>query len=456
MSSGQYPLERFMAFDSIYSFAPHPSGDSVAVGINTSGQVNVWLYSLKGLPRRLTPFTERRAVPVSWDLSGLKLLFTTDYQGDEAWQLHLYEEGSGWFKDLVFEEGVTHVVSRRCWSPNGELAFMANREDRGRFDLYIHDPVTGREVFVVKGFGGYQKPVWFSNALLLEDLRAHEDTTIYVVDVKRGSVTELTPHRGEAVFDPIGEWGNGFFMLTDEGLEHATLAYYDLGSRSYRVVWRGEWGVEAADVGRDYLLFSVNVEGYSKLYALSLEVFRVREVWSPGGVVYGIAAARGRDVFYVLLTKPSRPMDIYRVDLEGGGVVRVTDTFYGRVPDEVLVRPESVWYESFDGRKIHAFIYRPRSEGRVPVLVVLHGGPESQSRPYYSALTQYLVSRGVAVCYPNFRGSSGYGKSFQKLIRRDWGGGELRDVEHLVKYLLSQPWVDPGRLGVFGGASGAS
>jgi dipeptidyl aminopeptidase/acylaminoacyl peptidase len=112
-------------------------------------------------------------------------------------------------------------------------------------------------------------------------------------------------------------------------------------------------------------------------------------------------------------------------------------------------------YPSFDGREIPAWLYRPRnSDGRSPVVVAIHGGPEAQERPVYSPVYQYLVSRGIAVLATNIRGSTGYGKSYQRLIQRDWGGGDMQDWEHAAKWLRAQDWVDSDRLGVWGGSYG--
>src|SRR5690606_30589604 len=121
-----------------------------------------------------------------------------------------------------------------------------------------------------------------------------------------------------------------------------------------------------------------------------------------------------------------------------------------------MTRPELIRYPSFD-REIPAFLYRPTGgAGKLPVLLSIHGGPEAQERPQYlyAGFYQYLASRGIAVLAPNIRGSTGYGKSYQKLIHRDFGGDELRDLEHAAKWLQAQEWVDPARIGVFGGSFG--
>jgi dipeptidyl aminopeptidase/acylaminoacyl peptidase len=117
-----------------------------------------------------------------------------------------------------------------------------------------------------------------------------------------------------------------------------------------------------------------------------------------------------------------------------------------------------VRYRSTDGFRIAAWLYKPKNlkQGkRAPVVVSIHGGPEAQEQPYYGyGLYQYWLSRGIGVLAPNIRGSTGYGKTFQKAIDRDWGGGELRDVEHAAKYLRRLGWVDPKRIGIYGPSFG--
>src|SRR5207253_5562520 len=78
--------------------------------------------------------------------------------------------------------------------------------------------------------------------------------------------------------------------------------------------------------------------------------------------------------------------------------------------------------------------------------------PFVQERPVYgwSGLYQYLLSRGIGILAPNIRGSSGYGTKFERLIMRNFGGDDLRDVETAVDFARSLDWVDRDRLGIFG------
>jgi dipeptidyl aminopeptidase/acylaminoacyl peptidase len=151
---------------------------------------------------------------------------------------------------------------------------------------------------------------------------------------------------------------------------------------------------------------------------------------------------------------PQRPPDLYVIETKTGKARRLTDSMLGGLRPRQLIEPELVSYPSFDGREIPAWLYRPKRRGRVPVVLSIHGGPESQERPVYMPLYQYLLSRGIAVLATNIRGSSGYGKSFQKLIHRDWGGGDVRDWDHAVKWLHRQDWVNRDRIAVWGGSYG--
>jgi dipeptidyl aminopeptidase/acylaminoacyl peptidase len=118
-----------------------------------------------------------------------------------------------------------------------------------------------------------------------------------------------------------------------------------------------------------------------------------------------------------------------------------------------------VRFATWDGRQIPAFLYRPAGASAadpVPVVLSIHGGPEAQERPTYAyaGFYQYLLSRGIAILAPNIRGSTGYGKSYQRLIHRDWSGGDRLDFEAAVKYLHGLDWVDRDRIAVYGGSYG--
>ena len=152
--------------------------------------------------------------------------------------------------------------------------------------------------------------------------------------------------------------------------------------------------------------------------------------------------------------QPTRPAEVYVVDTATGAARPVTESRLGGLGALRLRDPELIRYPSFDGREIPAWLLRPEGDGPSPFVVAIHGGPEAQEKPVYRPVYQYLLSRGIGVLATNIRGSTGYGKSYQKLIHHDWGGGDLEDWRHAAEWLRAQDFVDGDRLGVYGGSYG--
>src|SRR5215831_14754810 len=169
----------------------------------------------------------------------------------------------------------------------------------------------------------------------------------------------------------------------------------------------------------------------------------------------------------IMMTTPITPSDIYVIDIGkdkdyNNNVQKITHSLLGNIPENLLIRPDLIRYKSFDGLEISAFLYKPKEEivNNIPqkfgAILSVHGGPTAQEKPLYdySGLYQYLANNKLAIIAPNFRGSKGYGKSFEKKIYHDWGGNELKDLEYAVKWLISQKEIDPNRIGVFGASFG--
>jgi len=130
---------------------------------------------------------------------------------------------------------------------------------------------------------------------------------------------------------------------------------------------------------------------------------------------------------------------------------------YGAIDPAIFVEGEHIWYESFDGLKIPAILYKPRAiaaDAKLPALVVVHGGPTGQWFRGFDPYAQFLVDLGYVVIEPNIRGSTGYGVQFRDMALKDWGGADLEDVAHAANYLTGLPYVDAQRIGVFGGSYG--
>jgi len=463
-------FEQFFAvrrFSSVLTFTE--DGAHVLFASNMSGQFNLWRVPVAGgWPDQLTGFTENTVRGVGVSPRDGTILFCADHDGDEFHQLFLIEGGSGWPERLTNEPQVQHFVGTDAWSPDGtRFAYAANARTPTDMECWIRDADSG-ETRAVFGEGMFSFPLAWSpdgTKLLAIDFRNNSDTSIHLIDVEAGQARELTPHDDDALFVP-GSWaadGSGFYLLTDADSEFRGLAYYDLATDRYSWVEEPQSDVDDLKLSEDgrVLAWLVNEEGYDRFHLRDLVSGRDLSADLPDGARPHLTGAEPPVALSpdgshaaLIVSSPRRPPEVWVVETETGRARAVTESRIGGLREEDLVEIELVSFPTFDGRDIPAWLYRPDVDGKAPVVLSIHGGPEAQERPLYQPLYQYLLSRGIGVLATNIRGSTGYGKSYQRLVQRDWGGGDMRDWEHAVKWLQQQGWVDADRIGVCGGSYG--
>jgi dipeptidyl aminopeptidase/acylaminoacyl peptidase len=464
---GRPPFEQFFAYRRLFPIAQlTPDGERVLFVSNLSGQFNLWSVELDGgWPDQLTTFVDNAVRGVSVREDGT-ILFHADHDGDEFHQLYRIPPEGGWPEQLTDREQVQHELSPGSWAPDGtSFAFSSNMRTPTDGEVFVWREGDAEPRYLF-GEGKYAFAVSFSpdgTKLLAVEFRSNSDTSVWVIDVDSGDATEATPHDEDAKYLP-GPWksdGSGFYVVTDEGREFAGLAFQSLetGAR--------EW-VEAPDRDVDdvagsgdgrVLAWIENDDGWATVHVRDLEQdVDLPAPKLPRGAIStlgsGLSLSRDGSRLAVVWDTPVRPAEVFVVDTATGDALPVTESRAAGLSALDLREPELIRYESFDGRRIPAWLYRPDHAGPAPFAVLIHGGPEAQERPIYRPYVQYLLSRGIGVLATNIRGSTGYGKTYQKLIHHDWGGGDLEDWRHAAEWLKAQPFVDGDRLAVFGGSYG--
>jgi dipeptidyl aminopeptidase/acylaminoacyl peptidase len=464
-----YAVRRFQP-----SLAFTADSSALLCSVNISGQFNLWRLPVDGgWPAQLTTFEDRTVRSVAPSPDGSTVVFSADRDGDEFYQLFQIDADGGWPSALTDAAQVQHHLLPGAWDPTGRwLAWAANSRTPTDMDVWLRDMRTG-EVRHLTGDWHLAAPLSFSpdgGALLCIEVRANDDQRLHLVDLTTGDSRLLTPDAEPAQYRP-GPWapdGSGFWVTSDRGREFSALAFLHLADDRLEWVQTPPWDVEAlrqgvgvaGDRAGTVLVWLVNEDGWSRMYARDLRTGRDLPTADlpPGcGSPAGTALTVSGDGRYAALiwTQPTRSQELYVVELATGHARRLTDNMLGGLDPAQLTAPQLVRYPSDGAGQVPAWIYRPAGRpGRLPVVLAIHGGPEEQERPYYNPLYQYLCSRGIAVLAPNIRGSTGYGKGYQRLIHRDWGGGDLEDLRHAAEWLRAQDWVDHKRLGVFGGSYG--
>ena len=460
-------FEQFFALRRTYvlnNLAFSPDGAQVSYVHDGSGQFNLWASPVAGgEARQLTAQAEDAVRHHRWTPSGI--VFELDHHGAEQWQLRILTAAGGEPRAVTDAASVQYQVGP-VDDGGRRMLLAANQERPTDISVYLLDIPAGTYERVLDREGMKLHPAaWHPDGrrAAVVDLIGNTDLNAYLFDLEGGELELLTPHSGDEFNLPLGFSADGrmLYNLTDRDWEFHYVEAIALESGERRSLVRRDWSIEAAELSADRrtLAYTVNEDGYSRFGALDLASGHDMPFPAmPAGVCSQFAISGDGRRVAALVGTGRRTFDVHVADLRAQTVTRVTDNFLGGIPEAELVEPELVRYPTFDGRSIPAWLYRPpQAAGRTPVLLSIHGGPESQERtqvtrssPFY----QYLLSRGVAVLAPNVRGSTGYGKSYQALIHRDWGGGELRDIEAAACWLREQPWVDRERIAIYGASFG--
>ena len=178
----------------------------------------------------------------------------------------------------------------------------------------------------------------------------------------------------------------------------------------------------------------------------------------PAGVVSDLEWHPGGELLGFTLSSARSPSDVYVLDMEEGRVERWTFSETGGIDTSSFAEPELIHWETFDGRRLSGFLYRPpvdRFPGPRPVIVDIHGGPEAQARPRFLGSDNYFINElGFAMILPNVRGSAGYGKTFLQLDNGERREDSYRDVGTLLDWIRTRPDLDAGNVVVTGGSYG--
>jgi dipeptidyl aminopeptidase/acylaminoacyl peptidase len=355
------------------------------------------------------------------------LAFTSDRGGSEKWQLYVVDG------DEIVEASAEGVNYLGAWSPDAQrLAFSSTRDSTENFYVYIYDRGARGIAKVVELPGLNFVEEWSEAGIFITHYETNLDSTIYMF--RDGELKELTKHGGEALnFSPKYIGSGKLAFLTNMESECVGVAIMELSTGSWKYLVQLDREVELLDAWGNYIAFAANEEGASGLYLMHTPSGLVHRISTPRGVVTSMHYSKGILAFSLSSINRGHEVYSYRHD----AVVQVTRSPRLGISLERVPEPESVWYASHDGRRIHANIYRPPGSAR-GVVVHLHGGPESQDRPALKPLTAALLLSGIVVAAPNYRGSTGYGRTFVHLddVERRWDA--IRDVEAFARWLAEQ------------------
>lgn len=457
----KYSIENFLRINTAGGSRINYSKKYIIYLSDLTGTQQIYLKNIEegGSIRQITSFDD----PISSVLCSPtkdELIFSKATKGNEKHQLYLYNIVSNSTKKLTADDSVIHRIGG--WSDDGKfITFSSNERNGTDFDVFVMSLET-LAITPIYTEGGWCDALGFSPdgsmaAVLVR--KTFNDHELFLINLRGHAITHVTPHKGRAVYGrPL--WlpdNSGFYYRTSENSEFIRLGFYNLKNKETKIILDSEWDMESATITRDgtTIVVSTNEDGYTinRFYCVP-DFQEIVGINLPEGENFGFSWSIDGTLLTFSSNDYNRPSNIYIWSKKENIYTQITNVT-SSVPGELFIKEELVHFKSFDGRKIPAFMYIPKTtSGKMPVLVQVHGGPEGQYQPGFAPLTQYFVYHGYIVIWPNVRGSTGYGKSYQALDDAEKRMDSVEDLKYLHKYLNSFDFIDSSKIALMGASYG--
>lgn len=402
-------------------------------------------------------------------------VFSKDVGGNEFSQLYWFDFASR--NTTMLTDGKRSQNNSALFSQDGtKLAYSSTARNGKDTDVWLRDVKTGASKPLVTE-GGNWSAMDFSpdgkELLVIKFVSANE---MYpgAVNLETGQVELFPVDGGKAAFGGFqyAPDGKAVYYISDEPFqgqprEFQTLRYHDPAGNTFKELTADiPWDVDSLDISDDgkYLAFTTNEDGIARLHVLTLPDHKaVKLPELPVGLIGGLSFSPDGKRLALTLNTATSPSDAYVIDLAAAKLARWTRSEVGGLDSTKFVAPTLVRFPTFDTvdgkpRTIPAFYYKPTKpakNGKYPVVINIHGGPEAQALPNFSPNAQFLANElGVAVLVPNVRGSSGYGKTYLTLDNAEKREDSVKDIGALLDWVAKQPELDASRVGVQGGSYG--
>lgn len=446
----------------------HPTKSEMIISTRFSNTSQLHYVKFPMGDRKQITFFEEPVTNASFEpINGNYFIYGKDQGGNEFSQLYRFDIIDG--KSTLLTDGKRSQNGGINWNHKGDkIAYGSTKRNGADRDIYIMDPLnpaSERLCLELKG-GGWGVSDWSADdkqLIIREGISANE-SHLWLADVATGKLTELTSRDEKSVSYGASEFskdGKGVWVVTDKESEFSRLAYIDLATKKITYITNDiKWDVEGFVISEDgsSMAFTTNEGGQSMLYFMNPQTRAYKAVKSiPICTINGIQFHKKTGDLAVGISTAQTAADIFVIKKGSETLERWTESEMGGLISSELTLPKSVVWKSFDGKEIYGFYYaaNKKFDGKRPVIINIHGGPESQSRPGFSGVSNYYTNElGIAVIYPNVRGSSGYGKTFLALDNGFKREESVKDIGALLDWIAQQPELDASRVMVMGGSYG--
>jgi len=461
-------VKRYTEFRSATFLDWHPTRREMLVSTRFGQTAQVHRVKMPGGDRtQLTFFPEKVSGARFRPAGGESFVFGRDVGGNERYQTFRFDPGTG--AATMLTDGKARN-SLGVWSRSGtKLAYTSTRRNGTDADLYVIDPTDPESDTKVAELGvGWAVLDWApgDGTILLGEYVSINESYLWTVDATAGVKKELTP-KPEGKYTPSAFSGGAFtpdgkhvWTTSDRGSEFKRLTRINVATK-IAVPDPNDihWDVEEFELSPDgkLLAFVTNEAGVGTLRLMKADTGVLDAPAAIPGSVSGLKFHPKTGELAFNLASAKVPTDVYSYDDTTGKLERWTESETGGLNAATFAEPQLVKWKSFDDREISGFLYPPAKKftGKRPVIINIHGGPEGQARPGFLGAGNYYTNElGVAVLFPNVRGSEGYGKTFLTLDNGLKREDSYKDIAALLDWIKGRPDLDADRVMVTGGSYG--
>jgi dipeptidyl aminopeptidase/acylaminoacyl peptidase len=461
----KHRIAQFFAIRQILGFSVSPNGKKIVYITNTDGLPNIWTIPIDGGWASQITLSEQAVKMVDYSPKNNLVFFQSDFNGNENMQIYSISDNGGDIKYLTPGHGNSQVHLSAFNKKGSKILFGSNKRDPKYFDTYVYDLKSEKEecIRTTDSIYAEMSTDWSRNGryILYDRYYNNSNQDIILYDRQSGTIKNITEHKGSmknysGVFNKKND---KVYFISDYSKEFSSIACYNMKTGALTWEVEDKWDITSFKFSESekFLIFSVNENGNTKLKKKNVKTGEIKSLRIPAGNINVFSITPDDKKIVFLYDGPQNPNDIFVYDLKSGKSKQITFSMIGGIPKHDFIKPSLIKYKSFDGIEISAFLYLPKGikkDGTNPAIVWPHGGPEWQEKNLFNKFLQILTNRGYIIIAPNFRGSTGYGKTFQQKIYKDWGGAEFKDVLEARGYLVSEGYADKNNISVVGGSFG--
>ena len=445
----------------------HPSRRSMLVSTTTARAPQVHAVTDPGIaPKPLTDLPGGVPVAVggaAWHspAGGDWFVYRKDTGAAETHQLWRHEPIG---EPVLLTDGKSRNGIPAWSSRSGRIAFDSNRRNGKDRDLYVLDPKDpSSSRLLMEVTGSWYAAAWSPDdrTIIAVEMLPGNDTVLWLVDVETGRRTALTRDTVPSIWSSpqYAPDGRAIYAVSNRGSELARL--WRWRDEEWTPLTKDGDSVESAALAPDGATIAVvfDRDASSRLELLDTRTLKTTlRPKLPAGQITNLEWHRsGTDLGFTFGSVRMQG-DVFSVQPASGGITRWTTSPIGGVDASTLPDPEIVRWKSFDGRMISGVLYRPPTKftGPRPVMINIHGGPNNtRERPRFQGRSAYFLNElGIAIVFPNVRGSFGFGRTFEKLDDGTKREDAVKDIGALLDWIEGEASLDARRVMVTGASYG--